>query len=94
MLYISYFRTVDVPEQYDGSYPLVPVQVTTKSNSPANYLHGSWAWSPTGSHIAYVASRNGDWTANHAYKVTADGKGKAIRLTSDQDGYAGLRWRP
>lgn len=93
-LYISYFRTVDVPEQYDGSYPLVPVQVTTKSNSPANYLHGPWVWSPTGSHIAYVASRNGDWTTNHVYKVTADGKGKAIRLTSDQDGYAGLRWRP
>jgi len=93
-LYISYFRTVDVPEQYDGSYALVPVQVTTKANSPANYLQSIADWSPTGSHVAYVASRNGDWTAAHVYKVAASGRGKAIRLTSDQDGYAGLRWRP
>lgn len=92
--YINYLWTVNVPEGYDGSYPLVPVQVTTKSNSPANYLHSNWVWSPTGSHIAYFASRNADWTACHVYKIAANGKGKAIRLTSDQDGYGGLRWRP
>ena len=92
--YINYFWTVNVPDDYDGSYPLVPTQVTNKSNSPANYLHGNAAWSPTGSHIAYSASRNADWTACQVYKVAANGKGKAIRLTSDQDGYAGLRWRP
>jgi len=85
---------VDVPERYDGTSALVPTQVTTKANSPANYLHGPSAWSPTGSHIAFVASRNADWTVCQVYKIAADGKGKAIRLTADQDGYAGLRWRP
>jgi len=92
--YINYFWTVDVPERYDGTSALVPTQVTTKANSPANYLHGGSAWSPTGSHIAFVASRNADWTVCQVYKIAADGKGKAIRLTADQDGYAGLRWRP
>jgi hypothetical protein len=92
--YINYFWTVDLPEQYDGSYALVPIQVTTKTNSSANYLHGGAAWSPTASHIAYLASRNADWTAVQLYKIAANGKGKAIRLTSDPDGYAGLRWAP
>jgi Tol biopolymer transport system component len=68
--------------------------VTTKVNSPANYLHSNSAWSPTGSYIAFIASRNGDWTTCQVYKIAANGKGKAIRLTADQDGYAGLRWRP
>lgn len=92
--YINYFWTFDVPQQYDGSYALVPTQVTSKSNSPANYLHANWVWSPTGSYIAYVASRNATWTAAQVYKIAANGKGKAIRLTADQDGYGGLRWRP
>jgi len=92
--YINYFWTVDVPERYDGSYVLVPVQVTSKTNSPANYLHSNWTWSPTGGEIAYVASRNADWTVCHVYKIAANGKGKAVRLTTDQDGYGGVRWRP
>jgi hypothetical protein len=92
--YINYFWTVNVPQQYDGSYALVPTQVTSKTNSPANYLHSNSAWSPTGNYIAYIASRNADWTVCQVYKIAADGKGKAIRLTADQDGYAGLRWRP
>jgi hypothetical protein len=92
--YINYFWTVDVPQQYDGSFALVPTQVTTKANSPANYLHSNSAWSPTGSYIAYIASRNADWTVAQVYKIAANGKGKAIRLTADQDGYSGLRWRP
>ena len=92
--YIQYYWTVDVPEQYDGTDVLVPTQVTTKTNSPANYLHGPAAWSPTGSHIAYLATRNADWTSIQVYKIASNGKGKAVRLTSEADGYGGLRWRP
>jgi len=90
---VRYLWTVDVPGLYDGSYPLVPVQVTTKSNSPANYIHGGPGWSPTGEYIAYAASRSGNWTENHVYKVAANGRGKAVRLTTDTDGYAWPRWR-
>jgi hypothetical protein len=90
---IRYFWTVDVPEQYDGGHALVPVQVTTKSNSTANYIHGGPGWSPTGEYIAYAASRSGNWTENHVYKVATNGKGKAVRLTTDADAYSWPRWR-
>jgi len=90
---VSYLWTVDVPRPYDGGYPLVPLQVTTKSNSPANYVHGSPGWSPTAEYIVYAASRSGNWTENHVYKVSANGRGKAVRLTTNTDAYSWPRWR-
>jgi hypothetical protein len=92
--YISYLWTVEVPQGYDGTYALTPKQVTTKTNSTANYLFSQASWSPTGAYIAFTASRNADWTANHVYRIVSDGRGKAIRLTTNPDAYAGLRWRP
>jgi hypothetical protein len=92
--YVLYLYTVDVPQDYDGSYGLTPTAVTTKSNSNANYLFSVAGWSPTGAFVVFTSARSTMWTENQVYKIASNGKGKAIRLTSRADAYTGVMWRP
>jgi hypothetical protein len=92
--YVLYLWTVEVPQTYDGSYALTPTAVTTKSNSNANYLFSVAGWSPTGTFVVFTSARSTMWTDNQVYKIAANGKGKAIRLTNQADAYTGVMWRP
>lgn len=94
IVYASYIWSVDVPGDYDGTYPLPPRAVTTKTNSSANYYLNGTSWSPTGSFVVFASARTTWWPDSHVYKIRADGTGKAVRLTSKADAYTNPFWRP
>jgi hypothetical protein len=93
VVYASYIWSVDVPGDYDGTYPLPPRAVTTKTNSSANYYVNGTSWSPTGTFVVFASAKTTWWPDSHVYKIRADGVGKAIRLTSRADAYTNPFWR-